>query len=302
MEKKFQKLVAIEPVSLVDWAKEELKEYAQEIVMYPDIPDGNEEILKRIGDADAVLVSYTSRLEREVILNAPNIKYIGMCCSLYSEESANVDIACARSKSITVTGIRDYGDRGVVEYVLYQLIRILHGYEYPLWKEKSIEITGLKVGIIGLGVSGGMIADALHFLGAEVSYYARSAKPEREAAGIHYKPLKTLLAESDVVFTCLNKNVILLHQEEFEALGNGKIMFNTSIGPAADLDALKKWISNPENIFCCDTKGALGGIAQEVLQQENVICVNASAGMTRQAYQLLSRKVLDNIKGFLALG
>lgn len=300
MEKKFQKLAAIEPVSLVDWAKEELKEYAQEIVMYPDIPDGNEEILKRIGDADAVLVSYTSRLESEVILNAPNIKYIGMCCSLYSEESANVDIACARSKGITVTGIRDYGDKGVVEYVLYQLIRILHGYEYPLWKEKPIEITGLKVGIIGLGVSGGMIADALQFLGAEVSYYARSAKPEREAAGIHYKPLKTLLAESDVVFTCLNKNVILLHQEEFEALGNGKIMFNTSIGPAADLDALKVWISNPENIFCCDTKGALGGIAQEVLQQENVICVNASAGMTRQAYQLLSRKVLDNIKGFLA--
>lgn len=299
MEKKFRKLVAIEPVSLVDWAREELKEYADEIVWYPDIPDGNEEIARRIGDADAVLLSYTSRLEREAILKAANIRYIGMCCSLYSEESANVDIACARSRGITVKGIRDYGDKGVVEYVLYQLIRILHGYEYPLWKEKPLEITGLKTGIVGLGVSGGMIADALHFLGAEVSYYARSKKPEREAAGIHYKPLKALLAESEVVFTCLNKNVILLHQEEFEALGNGKIMFNTSIGPAADSAALRAWLSNPENIFCCDTKGALGELASEVLQQGNVICVNASAGMTRQAYQLLSRKVLENIKEFL---
>ncbi len=300
MEKKFQKLVAIEPVNLVDWAREELKEYAEEVVMYPDIPDGNEEIVRRIGDADAVLLSYTSRLEKEAILKAPNMKYIGMCCSLYSEESANVDIACARSKGIAVKGIRDYGDKGVVEYVLYQLIRILHGYEYPLWKEKPLEITGLKVGIIGLGVSGGMIADALHFLGAEVSYYARSKKPEREAAGICYKPLKTLLAENQVVFTCLNKNVILLHQEEFEALGNGKIMFNTSIGPAADMGPLKAWLANPENIFCCDTKGALGEIAQDVLCQENVICVNGSAGMTRQAYELLSRKVLDNIKEALA--
>ena len=85
-----------------------------------------------------------------------------MCCSLYSEESANVDIAFARTKGITVLGIRDYGDRGVVEYVMYQLIRILHGFDFPLWNELPLELTDLKVGIIGLGVSGGMIADALN--------------------------------------------------------------------------------------------------------------------------------------------
>ena len=45
-----------------------------------------------------------------------------MCCSLYSEESANVDIAFARSKGITVLGIRDYGDRGVVSEYFMDLI------------------------------------------------------------------------------------------------------------------------------------------------------------------------------------
>ena len=34
----FNKLVAIEPVSLVPAAEAELKNYAKEIVMYPDIP------------------------------------------------------------------------------------------------------------------------------------------------------------------------------------------------------------------------------------------------------------------------
>ncbi len=298
-KRKFRKLVAIEPVSLVDWAEEELNDYAEEIVLYPDIPADNEEILRRTGDADAVLLSYTSRLEAEVIRKVPDVKYIGMCCSLYSEESANVDIACARQRGITVTGIRDYGDRGVVEYVLYQLVRILHGYDCPMWKEEPQELTGLKVGIAGLGVSGGMIADALHFMGAEVSYFARSVKPDREASGICYKPLRQLLAESQVVFTCLNKNVILLHQEEFEALGDGKILFNTSIGPAADMDALARWLAKPGNLFCCDTKGALGPLPEAVAAQKNVICVNASAGRTAQAFQLLSRKVLDNIRGYL---
>ena len=37
-----------------------------------------------------------------------------------------------------------------------------------------------------------------------------------------YKPLDQLLAESEVVFTCLNKNVLLLGAHEFEKLGAGK--------------------------------------------------------------------------------
>ena len=55
----FRKLVAIEPVSLIPSAEKELHSYADEVVMYPDIPAGDEEIIARIGDADAVLLSYT---------------------------------------------------------------------------------------------------------------------------------------------------------------------------------------------------------------------------------------------------
>lgn len=57
----------------------------------------------------------------------PNLRYIGMCCSLYEEKSANVDIAAAREKGIVVTGVKDYGDEGVVEYVISELVRYLHG-------------------------------------------------------------------------------------------------------------------------------------------------------------------------------
>ena len=90
-------------------------------------------------------------------------------------------------------------------------------------------------------------------------------------------------------------------EEEFKALGTGKILFNTSIGPAADMDALGRWLSDPANIFCCDTRGALGPIADQVWNQENVVCVDASAGRTAQAFQLLSRKVLENMDAFFDL-
>ena len=59
-------------------------------------------------------------------------------------------------------------------------------------------------------------------------------KPDAEASGMAYKPLAQLLTESEVVFTCLNKNVLLLGKDEFAQLGEGKVLFNTSIGPGFD--------------------------------------------------------------------
>ena len=72
----FQKLVAIEPVSLVPSAEKALYSFAGQVVMYPDIPANDDEIIARIGDADAVLLSYTSRINRYVLECCPNVKYI----------------------------------------------------------------------------------------------------------------------------------------------------------------------------------------------------------------------------------
>lgn len=296
----FEKLVAIEPVSLIPSAQEELRRYAKKVVLYEDIPGSEEEIARRIGDADGVLLSYTSQLRQPVLKLCPNIRYIGMCCSLYSEASANVDIAYARERGIQVLGIRDYGDRGVVEYVLYQLIRILHGFDFPMWEEEPLELTNLPVGIIGLGVSGGMVADALMMMGARVSYYSRTRKQEKEVAGIEYLPLNELLARNRVVITCLNKNVILLHEEQFQYLGNKKILMNTSIGTASDTRALAAWLDSEDNLYCCDTEAAAGESSGELLARDNVICMRTSVGRTKQAFVLLSEKVLDNIRTFLA--
>ncbi len=298
--KKFRKIVEAGPVALQPWAEKKLEDYAETIVRYDHLPSTEDELVQMVGDADALLVRTQPLVPASVLSRCPNLKYVGMCCSLYSKESANVDIGYAESHGIKVYGIRDYGDHGVTEYVIYQLVRILHGYDYPMWRKRSMEITGLKVGFVGFGTSGQMTAEALKLLGAEIRYFARTRKDEREKQGMHYAPLDELLSWADVVITCLNKNVILLHDDEFKALGNGKIMFNTSIGPAADMDALRMWISDGSNIFCADTSGAVGDIYSEVKERINVICPDASAGMTEQAYDLMSRKVLDNIEKALS--
>lgn len=294
----FQKLVAIEPVSLIPSAEKKLHSFAKKVILHEDIPADDNEIAARIGDADAVLLSYTSKLGKGALERCPNVKYIGICASLYTPESSNVDIYYANSKGITVTGIRDYGDEGVVEYVISELVRCLHGFDQEPWDGMAREITGLKAGIVGLGKSGGMIADALHFLGAEISYFARSEKEWAKSKGYRFLPLDDLLKYNEVLFCCLNRNTVLLHEKQFEKLGNKKILFNTGLSPAWDEPPFLKWLEG-DNLCFCDTAGALGG--EHLLDHPKVRCMQVSTGRTRQAFDRLSEKVLENLSGFTGI-
>lgn len=299
----FKKLVGIEPLELIPSANKELESFVETLILHEDQPKDDAEIVARIGDADGVLVSHRSTIGRDILEQCPNIKYIGMCCSLYSPESANVDINYANSRGITVKGVRDYGDEGVVEYVVSELVRCLHGFgtksdgspRQP-WSKIPREITGLKAGIVGLGKSGGMVADALSFFGAEISYFARSEKEDAKAKGYQFLPLKELLAENEVVITCLNKNTVLLHDAEFEAFGNGKILFNTGLSPSWDVAPFEKWLQNDNNVMYSDTLIALGD--KRFLKYPNVNCLQVSSGRTQQAFRRLSEKVLANLTAY----
>lgn len=301
----FKKLVGIEPLELITEANRKLESYAKTLILHEDQPADVAEIVARIGDADGVLLSHRSTLGRDILAQCPNIKYIGMCCSLYSPESANVDILYANSRGITVKGVRDYGDEGVVEYVISELVRCLHGFGFAPdgsprrpWSGIPREITGLKVGVVGLGKSGGMVADALRFFGAEISYFARSEKVDAKAKGYQFLPLKDLLSENEVIICCLNKNTILLHEEEFEALGNRKILFNTGLSPAWDAIPFEKWL-NHDNLVYSDTLGALGD--KHLLSYSNVKCLQVSSGRTQQAFRRLSEKVLANLEEYFKM-
>ena len=294
----FNKIVVLEPVNMNDKAKEELLTLTKEIIWYPDAPATEQEIVDRIGDADCLLVSWRTQVRGNVLKQCSSLKYVGMCCSLYSEASANVDIAAARELGITVTGIRDYGDEGVIEYVLFELIGFLNGYRQKMFRETPTELTGLKVGILGMGTTGQIIARGLMGFGSHIQYYSRTRKPECEAEGMEYVSLNELVQHNDVICECLNKNAILMNKEQFDLLGNHKIVFNTSIGPGHDTEALKEWLSLDDTHFFCDTEPALGD--DSLLDHPRVRCMKTPAGFSVQSIDRLGQKVLDNIKNYLA--
>ncbi len=74
----FQKLVAIEDTLLSAEALKKLSDYAVQVELYNERPVDDAEIIRRIGDADAVLVSFKSPIRKCVLDACPNIRYIGM--------------------------------------------------------------------------------------------------------------------------------------------------------------------------------------------------------------------------------
>lgn len=293
----FQKLVAVEQLNLVPHANEEIAKRALEYVHYDDIPETEEEVIRRAKDADAILVNLTTQITANIIEHCPKLRYIGMCCSLYDENSASVDIRCARKHNIIVKGVNDYGDNGVGEYVVAELSSLLHGFHGKRWDKRSFELTGFPVGIIGMGATGKTVAKALHFFGADLTYYSRSRKPEIEEMGISYMPLDALLEKNYCICTCLNKFVTLLNEPEFEKLGNHKILFNTGLTPASDLNALKQWLSHGDNYYYCDSNMALGD--QRLRDYEHVSCFGGYSGGSYQAIERLTEKTLQNMDAFL---
>ncbi len=295
---KFNKIVSVDNTGLEKWVKEKLLELADEAIFYDDFPTNNSEIISRINDADCVLVSWNTPIDKEVIESCSKIKYIGMCCSLYDEKSANVDINTAKKHDITVLGVRDYGDEGVIDFVISELIRLLHGFGKHQWKEEILELTNQKLGIIGLGVTGKMLAERAKAFGMDVFYYNRSRKLELEEAGIKYLELDELLGEVDILSTHLPKNTIILDEEEFKLFGNNKILINTSLEPTFNVTAFTEWIVNKDNYSLFD-RGGMGRFYEQFKKYENVIYAEKVAGWTRQAKERLSVKVLENIEKYL---
>lgn len=298
--KKFKKIVAVDNISFTEDRYGELDQFAEVVELYQDYPTENEEIIRRIGDADCVLVSWNTKIDRTVIEQCSGLRYIGMCCSLYDEKSANVDIVTAREHDIVVLGVRDYGDQGVVAYVTSQLTSLLHGFNGVQWKpDRILEVTGRKIGIIGLGTTGTMVGQALQMFGGEMYYYDVNRKPELERKGFRYLPLDELLATVEIVSTHLPKHLRLLDREKLKIFGNGKIVINPSIGPTYNIDDMEAWLQADSGNYLLSEKSSMAAHLERYQKYPNFLYVDRTVGMTEEAKQRLIQKVLDNVVSYL---
>lgn len=299
MADKFHQIACVDHPGLQSWSHKNVQAYSEnQIVWTNDYPQSNEEIIQNIGSADAALVSWNTKVDAEVIQACPHLKYIGMCCSLIDETSANVDIAAARKQGIIVKGVRDYGDEGVIEYIISELVSLLKGMGKHQWRPgMNLELGGRRLAIIGLGATGKMLMNVARAFGMDVRYFSRTRSAEAEKMGVRYMPLNDLLSWCEIASLHLPKNLKLLDKTSFQAMGAGKILINTSLGTSFDVDAFQDWIQEDDNYLIIDRAG-IGAQEMRLKNIDRVIYKSIVSGFTEEAKDRLSQKVVDNIESY----
>jgi len=289
---KFNKIVSVDYTGVDEFIHKELRALCDELVIYNDIPKSDEELIRRADGAEAILVSWNTPVSGDVMRKLSGLKYIGMCCSLYDEDSSNVDIRAARASNIIVKGVKDYGDDGVVEWIFSELVRLFKGSGDVQFRDEQIELGGVKLGVVGLGTLGEMVAKAGRFFSMDVYYYNRN---KRDRVDYTYLELDELLRTCDVITTHLPRNTQVLGKREFSTLGNGKVLINTGLSPSFEIEAFDRWIKEENNFALFDVISTNDEIRAKYSIDPKVIISKTVAGFTMNARRRLALKVLDNI-------
>lgn len=293
--KKFNKIAIIDTVKITEEAKEKIQHYSNIPIIYPEFDTKDEkEICQRINNADAVLGNWHSTIDESILKQTPNLKYIGIC----GTNLANIDLEAVRRRNIVIKNVTDYGDDATAEYIFAQLLNLFRGFGKHLWRNEPSELCSKVIGIVGLGAVGQQVARIALGYKMRVLYYSKSRNIDWEEKGVQYLPINDLLEKSDIISMHVPKNTKIIGKDELDKIGNNKIIIDTCLGNIyKDIGAVRLWLGNKNNFLIRDyqpeIKEKLSDL-ERFIYTENVI-----AGITAEAREKLSIKVINNIKAYL---
>lgn len=203
-----------------------------------------EEIINRIGDAQAVITNKTP-ITRETLNACPDIQYIGVLATGYNV----VDTDAAKERGIPVCNIPTYGTAAVGQFAIALLLEICHhiGHhdkavhdgrwqncpDWCFWDYPLIELMGKTMGIIGFGRIGQATGAIAKALGMKVLAY--DEYPNETGHGIgEYVSLDQLFEKADVIaLHCplFPETEGIICRDNIAKMKDGVIIINNSRGP-----------------------------------------------------------------------
>jgi len=202
------------------------------------------QIVERIGDADAVIVNKTP-ISAQTIAACTGIKYIGVLATGYNI----VDVEAAKVKKIKVTNVPTYGTAAVGQFAIALLLEICHhvGHhskavlegrweknpDWCFWDYPLIELADKTIGIIGFGRIGQTTATIAKAMGMNVLAFDEHPNDTGKAIA-DYVSLDELYAKSDVIsLHCplFPSTEGIINKNSIAKMKNGIIILNNSRGP-----------------------------------------------------------------------
>lgn len=231
---------ALNPGDL-DWSP--LKELG-DCTFYDRTPvNDDNEILKRIGDAEIVLTNKTP-LDEHVISTAPNLKYIGVTATGYNV----IDTEAATKANIPVTNIPTYGTDAVAQFTFALLLEItshvgLHNQlvhdgrwssnpDFTFWAKPLMELQGKTLGLIGFGSIAKKVAEIGHAFSMNIIFYNHRPKTDLPNY-VKQVSLEELYQQSDIISLHVPQTpetTEMINQKAISQMKDSVILINTARG------------------------------------------------------------------------
>ena len=200
---------------------------------------------------DGVLTSLTDKMDKETIDKLPDtIKII----SNFAVGFGNIDLDAAKKRGITVTNTPEVLSDATAEIGVLLILgacrRAAEGIESAReggWKWSADyligkQLTGSRLGVLGMGRIGQKIAKIAKSLGMEIHYHNRSKlSPEKENGATYHDNLKSLFSVSDVLSICCpatKETENMINKETVEHFPKGAIITNVARGDIIEDEAL----------------------------------------------------------------
>lgn len=294
-----------------DLSWEKLKQLGELTVYERTAP---EDVVKRTEEADVVLTNKVV-LSADVMNRLPKLKYIGVLATGYNV----VDTEAARAHGVVVTNIPAYSTDSVVQMTFAHILnitnRVAHyarenregkwvkSKDFCYWDTPLLELSGLTLGVVGLGNIGMKVARVARTLGMEV-YAATSKSSSSLPEGIQKTTFKGLLGVCDVLtLHCpLTPDTReLVNAKTLQMMKRGAIVINTGRGPLVNENDVTEALRSGQlaaygaDVMCLEPPLA----DNPLLREPNAFITPHVAWATVDARKRLITIAVENIKAFI---
>tara|TARA_Y100000590_G_scaffold299163_1_gene337336 strand:- start:152 stop:1108 length:957 start_codon:yes stop_codon:yes gene_type:complete len=265
---------------------------------------------------DGILSALTDKIDEKVISSLPpSIKII----SNFAVGFGNIDHEAAKKRNIVVTNTPDVLTDATAEIAMLLILgacrRANEGINYAKkenWKWSvdfliGKQLTGSRLGILGMGRIGRALAKLAKSFGMEIHYRNRTRlSPELEMGAKYHKDIKSLFSVSDVLSICCpatKETKDIINKETLEYFPSGAIITNVARGDMVDDEAMVQALVN-RKIYAIglDVYKGEPKIHQGYLNQPTAFILPHLGSATKKTRTAMADLAIDNIDEFFRTG
>ena len=265
---------------------------------------------------DGILTSLTEKIDENVVQKlSESVKII----SNFAVGFGNIDLKATKKKNIVVTNTPDVLTDATAEIAMLLILgaarRASEGLLYAKnknWKWSADfligkQLTGSRLGILGMGRIGRAIAKLAKAFGMEIHYHNRSKlNSDLEMGANYHENIKSLFSVSDILsINCpaTKETKHIINKETLEYFPPGAIITNSARGDMIDDEALVQALIN-RKIYSVglDVYNGEPNLYSGYLNQPNVFILPHLGSATKKTRTAMADLAISNIEEFFKTG